>query len=294
VFNQFSWYLNDTEYIGTGAAIKWDRQRPPGKYKVKVIAEGPSICASQHTDTVTFVYPLPALNLGADTLICKHDSIKLSSSIWGKCIWNTKDTSNDIYVNKPSKYSLTIYDSAGCYTSDTLLVGYYPQQKLYLGDDFSYCSDSGLPTLSQTGYHQYLWNTGSIQSFISILTSGEYQLTATDSFGCVQHDSIYVYEQCDPRIYMPNSFTPNGDGLNDTFKPTTSFVKFYTLTIYNKWGELLYAGNEKQLGWDGKYKNEEAPNDIYIWQLKWQGSFAPIVAGNDGLNGVVTLLRKSK
>ena len=69
-------------------------------------------------------------------------------------------------------------------------------------------------------------------------------------------------------IYIPNAFTPNGDGINDIFKIETLkvFSEFH-LYIYNRWGEKLFESNNKDLGWDGTFKDKLVPFGIYTYLI---------------------------
>jgi gliding motility-associated-like protein len=67
--------------------------------------------------------------------------------------------------------------------------------------------------------------------------------------------------------FAPNSFTPNNDGLNDMFMPFVPYSKSASLLIYDRWGNLIYNTNDMELGWDGKYKGENAPCDVYVYKI---------------------------
>jgi gliding motility-associated-like protein len=65
---------------------------------------------------------------------------------------------------------------------------------------------------------------------------------------------------------MPNAFTPNNDMHNDVFKPTFSgALSRYHLSIYNRWGKLIFSTNNPLTGWDGTAKGYPQPVDTYIW-----------------------------
>ena len=78
------------------------------------------------------------------------------------------------------------------------------------------------------------------------------------------------------RAYTPNAFTPNGDGINEVFKPYVRFVvnssEFrptdFELDVYNRWGELVYHSTDRDAGWDGDYRGSPAPQGVYFYQLK--------------------------
>ncbi|MCH8231247.1 MAG: gliding motility-associated C-terminal domain-containing protein [Bacteroidetes bacterium] len=68
-----------------------------------------------------------------------------------------------------------------------------------------------------------------------------------------------------PLLIFPGAFTPNGDGLNDFYKPEYLFIKSYSLEIYNRWGELLFSTHDIDRGWDGTFKGEMVPPDSYTF-----------------------------
>lgn len=92
-----------------------------------------------------------------------------------------------------------------------------------------------------------------------------------NSFGCKDSASNDVYIQF-LAAYMPNAFTPNGDGTNDEFIPVVSGdnPKNYEFVVYNRWGEVMFKTKTKGEGWNGKKDGQSLPNDTYIWTLTTQ------------------------
>lgn len=72
-------------------------------------------------------------------------------------------------------------------------------------------------------------------------------------------------------VFVPNTFTPNNDGLNDVFKPETRGLseELYEFTIYNRWGTLIFRSTSPSIGWDGTYKGDVVEDEGYIWRLKY-------------------------
>lgn len=90
---------------------------------------------------------------------------------------------------------------------------------------------------------------------------------------------------------VPNAFSPNGDGLNDTFRPliveNSCFeVKFW---IYNRWGELVFESKKPDDSWDGTSNGKKCPADVYVWVLRFNSS--PNTTQSNILNGDITLIR---
>jgi gliding motility-associated-like protein len=77
-----------------------------------------------------------------------------------------------------------------------------------------------------------------------------------------------------PKLYVPNAFTPNGDGMNDDFRPMTNFIpaENYELFIFNRWGQLLWQTKDKNQGWDGKIDGELAPAGAYVYLVRFTTS----------------------
>lgn len=69
-------------------------------------------------------------------------------------------------------------------------------------------------------------------------------------------------------IYIPNAFTPDGDGRNDEFKPVLRSAKLYAMKIYNRWGAEVFYSRDSNEGWNGRYHDEQCPGDTYTWQIE--------------------------
>ena len=70
-------------------------------------------------------------------------------------------------------------------------------------------------------------------------------------------------------VFFPNAFTPNGDGLNDTFMFTGLFIQDFQMNIYNKWGELIFITKNQDIGWDGTKNSVLLPSGMYIFNAEF-------------------------
>jgi gliding motility-associated-like protein len=115
----------------------------------------------------------------------------------------------------------------------------------------------------------------------------EVGLTAVSEQGCTTkvHDQIRVWEKA--VHYIPSAFTPDGDGLNDFFKPSTIGYDRYILEVYNRWGELLFVEKNNGKGWNGMANGEPAPEGIYVYTIKLIQSNGEVLEDS----GRVALLR---
>lgn len=118
-----------------------------------------------------------------------------------------------------------------------------------------------------------------------------YTVTVIDEFGCEAVCTIVVETTdlpCEePYVFIPNAFTPNGDGNNDVLYVRGLDIDVMRLVIYNRWGEEVFQSTSLNDGWDGTYKGEDLPPDVYAYHL-----YVLCIGGDDLiLRGNVTLLR---
>jgi gliding motility-associated-like protein len=102
-----------------------------------------------------------------------------------------------------------------------------------------------------------------------------YYATGYNEYGCSSTDSVTVHVRCNGSlVFIPNSFSPNGDGLNEYFFPRGQGIERMTFfRVFNRWGEMLYertniAVNDERAGWDGTYKGKALPPDVYVYIMQ--------------------------
>jgi len=118
--------------------------------------------------------------------------------------------------------------------------------------------------------YAYSWNTGETTPQLTSLTNGTYTVTVTDGNGCATTYSVLfdVIGDCvDPVVYVPNIFSPNGDGNNDVFYVRATMIRKFHLLIYDRWGEKLFESDDIASGWDGTYKGQDMHSDVYVYHL---------------------------
>lgn len=111
----------------------------------------------------------------------------------------------------------------------------------------------------------------------------------TNEFGCKDTASLIIKIKPSWEIFVPNTFTPNGDGLNDGFAAKGYNINKYNIQIYDRWGHLLFESNDIENKWDGHTKGSEEPikQDVYVWKI----NVVDIFQKNHDLNGHVTLFK---
>lgn len=98
----------------------------------------------------------------------------------------------------------------------------------------------------------------------------EIVLVAANQFGCSDTASLTIESFGEGVVYVPNSFTPNGDGVNELFIPVISdefSLDHYLFEIYNRWGERIFSTTDRNAGWNGTYLDAPCKTDVYIWKV---------------------------
>ena len=119
--------------------------------------------------------------------------------------------------------------------------------------------------------------------------AGQYAiaLMVTNTWGCSDTTVKSLIVESDFKIFVPNAFTPNFDGLNDFFQPKGRGIAKYTLEIFDRWGNKIFFSDEFEKPWDGKLNGDNCLNDVYGWRI-----FITDVKGQKhDLSGQVTLIR---
>ncbi|MDO4462555.1 MAG: gliding motility-associated C-terminal domain-containing protein [Bacteroidia bacterium] len=134
--------------------------------------------------------------------------------------------------------------------------------------------DVEFENLSRGNYTVSEWLMGSLTRLFDenpvyqFQSPGEYRISlivTNENSGCSHADSSEVIIVTDADIQFPDAFTPNGDGVNDEFRPAYKSIKDYKLTIYNRWGRRVFSSTNPKVGWDGKNGNTDAAEGVYIY-----------------------------
>ncbi|MFT4022886.1 MAG: gliding motility-associated C-terminal domain-containing protein [Flavihumibacter sp.] len=119
---------------------------------------------------------------------------------------------------------------------------------------------------------RYAWSTGATTPTTEVEDPGVYTLTVTDTNTCVATMQIQVIDSlCPEYFYIPNAFSPNGDGKNDVFRPIfMGSPRNFRFSVYNRYGQQVFDSNKSYLGWDGRINNEPQPPDTYVWVCRFR------------------------
>lgn len=176
-------------------------------------------------------------------------------------------------LQSTGKYIDTLSNQYGCDSIITLDLLVKPVPILSLKKGLSLCEALQDTIQLDAGvYTSYLWMPdGQKTQQITITKAGVYSLEVLNDQGCKAKDSTKVLEVCKPVLFVPNAFSPNGDGRNDAFKVYGAFIKQIHWMVFNRLGELIREGRSMDDIWDGFYHGEPAPNGVYVYTVEAEG-----------------------
>lgn len=137
------------------------------------------------------------------------------------------------------------------------------------GQTACYLADVDYTLYVPAGFHDtYLWSTGASTPTIVVTEAGMYYVTVANSqTGDEAYYEVTISDECET-IYVPNAFTPNGDGVNEDFKPVGSNICQYKLWISDLDGVTLFETDDLNAGWDGRYDSKPVDPGIYVWDYE--------------------------
>jgi gliding motility-associated-like protein len=279
-----------------------------GPYNVKLIVRSANGCIDSLTKQISSIYPQPkAMFTVSPTDSCLGATFRftdLSNGVtspirsWN---WNFGDGTTSTMPNPSRRYttagvfnaSLSIVNQQGC-PSDTVIVpvGVYDYPVVNAGPDLFVLEGGSSPiNATATGIGlSYLWTPATFLNKDTVLvplTSPNmditYKLTVTGRGGCVSSDEVFVKLLKAPVI--PNAFSPNGDGINDTW--VIKYLESYpgaTVEVFNRYGQIMYFSTGYSKPWDGKSNGVDLPVGTYYYIVNPKN-------GRKALSGSLTILR---
>ncbi len=225
--------------------------------------------------------------LGKDTTSCDVVSLQLGvAETYGvNYLWNTGAATSAITTYSNGLYWLEV-EQNGCRMRDSVNIFTTPKPFVSLGNDTTICLNRPVVLTASTTASAVLWNTGETTRNITVKNTGTYYATVTENL-CKASDTIQVrHGDCD--FFIPNAFSPDGDGVNDNFGVlNTSTLQNFSLKIYDRYGHIVFSTQNVTNKWDGKIKGKNMPSGAYTWQITYINS----LGYTKWLKGSVLLIR---
>jgi gliding motility-associated-like protein len=174
--------------------------------------------------------------------------------------------------------------------TDSMQVTNFPLPVISLADTILLYSGTSINLHAGGGFMEYLWSTNSRDSIIAVENQGSYWAQVKDIHCCVNSDTTFVkvFE-----YFIPNAFTPNGDGLNDYFRVNGLYKNItFNMVVYDRWGQMVFQSKNIDQGWDGIYNGQYCPPESYVWVVKISFLGQDILTQGDVVfKGTVTIVR---
>jgi len=257
----------------------------PGFYTY--IVGGDPICDTDSARTSVTIIDLSNLTITTPEYICLGDEIfQFTTNIDGGQ-WTGEgiiDSSTGLFSSQgltPNTYTINYsIETENCSNSVENLIEIHHIPELFLGDDLEWCSNELLElTISDFDVaDNLLWYDGSssnqkIIAFDNINSGTQKIVWAKIENDCgISIDSVVIdIIDCEIYFYVPNAFTPDGNSVNNIFKPSliTEGLNSYMLQIFDRWGNILFESNDVSQGWTGHNSAGNIQDGVYVWKIKF-------------------------
>jgi gliding motility-associated-like protein len=240
-------------------------------------------------------FALPSLDLGPDRSACEISNVLLDATVFGadSYLWNDGTTEPELNVATTGTFSVTVTDTDFCLKLiDSIKIEAGASLSMQIEADTTGFCAGGAATLTATSIGNVdaiVWSNGATANAIEVTEPNTYIATVKNE--CTSVSDTFLLADCPividtVLVQIPNAFTPNGDNTNDIFEAFGKNFRILSLQIYARWGELVFEGDATKPAWDGLYKGKPAPQDVYVYVLKYNA-----LGKEETKKGDVTLLR---
>lgn len=267
-------------------------------------------CSSKDSVLISVQQPF-VLNVGRGDTICQGETVHLIANGADVYSWypstgiQNPNLSNTTAVPQTNTtYRVIGKDNHNCFTDTAeVFIKVWPIPTVNAGTDQTLVVGKSLQLKanSSTDVTSWQWYGAGTMSCTNCSTTlvnpkqtTNYKVVVKNDGGCSASDEVTVNVICNNgNVFMPNAFSPNGDGMNDKFYPSGSGINHIkSLRVFNRWGEIVFekisfSANDASSGWDGKYKGELLAPDVFVWSCE-------VICENNEIltfKGDVTLLR---
>lgn len=190
----------------------------------------------------------------------------VSSSVW-----------NTLPYSEPGIYTLQL-GVGGCKSAQSFPIAFYPAPNIHIITDYKYCPETEPSvTLASDEFKSYAWLLGNQQIgnsktiTVSPQENASYRLKVSNEYGCFDSTNLRVRIVCPPRLFVPNVVTPFSQDINAGLNIYGAHYTNFEITIFNRWGEIIFNTKDPKNAWNGKYKEENMPIGTYPWMVTYEG-----------------------
>lgn len=251
-------------------------------------------CANMAKTLKIYMLKTPVVDAGPNGDVCDNAQVILNgTSSTGRAVWSTKQQGAfiDTVIKLQNRYQpstaeiasgtvklyLTSTNNRVCKAvRDSVNYTVIPSPDPIAQDYIEFCNYNNNTLEINAGGGvgmSYLWNTGQTTQKIIVNEEGTYKVTKTARNSCSLLDSVVVVDNCLPKVFLPEAFTPGSNNDNSHMKIFGRNFTNLELVIFNRWGEIIYYTTDKDKPWDGKYRGEYVEPGVYPWVASFEGKF---------------------
>ncbi len=278
---------------------------PPTTTTYTVIGTNAAGCKDTTTTTVNVNQP-PVVSVNPDTICARHNAT-LTASGAVSYLWSNNSTANPLNItalNNSTTYTVTGTDANGCSAPAAATVKVYPRPSA----DFSASPNPAIVSFpiitftdqSSPNLNYWFWSFGDGDTLMPNTKSPVHTyppVEATYNVTLIVHNAGMCFDTIVHQVvigteysfFIPNAFTPDGDGINDTFFGKGKGIIEYELMIFDRWGNFIFYADDIDKGWDGKANGgaEVAQQDVYVWKV----ALTDVFKKKHNFIGTVTIVR---
>ncbi len=230
------------------------------------------------SDTISIRVFNKKQGLALDSAICTPQ-YRIVPNVAGATQYRWTNGSTQIYldVTKTGTYQVLAYNGQ-CYADLSYKLTFMKAPNVRFVRDTVVCLDfrtNHLDLNASWAGAKYMWNTGDTTPSVTVTKSGLYFVTINNACGTGWTNSSVTFKSC-YTSFIPNAFSPNGDGENETFRifPASDVTKIHTFQVFDRWGQLVFVANDflpidaESHAWDGKMKGRTLKPDVFVYYIE--------------------------
>lgn len=262
-----------------------------GDYTVSIVSNLPNsdgtICSQTSAVQSISFNPPPVISIQKiiKTTLCDGQTVDLKVRYNnGTVKWSTGDTNDLLTVSSPGTYKATVTSNSGCTADASVDVSFFTNPVLNIANaGVCEASRKTVTLTAPAGLQTYVWNGQQGGETFTADHAQTVTLTVTDANGCQATQQIQVTDEC-PEVKIPNTFTPNNDGINDTWEISgLAYDATAVVKIFTRYGQEIYESKGYGKPWNGEYRGQKLAAGVYYYIIT-------IKSGAQTFSGPVTII----
>lgn len=304
--NYWKWTVNGSSFVTNDGA--YYKQLPVGVSNISLQVATKEGCVSDIVSKTIAVEQHPEISISGLTQACKEEEVRFMVSNNNTAVplqqayWNFGDDNTAVSYTAFHSYADTgVYTIRGYAVAENGCPSDTLSQNIIIYGTYANAGNDTVVAIGQplqlqaSGGKYYSWSpsTGlsdaSIANPVATLASDIiYTVTVSSDAGCATTDKIKIKAYKGPEFYVPNAFTPNGDGKNDILRFTAAGMpEIFYFKVFNRYGQVVYSSKNINEGWDGTVNGKPQSTDTYVWMIEGKDYTGKLIKRT----GTVTLLR---